>query len=60
MRQLKGKAKETRKEKRMRKKENVENKQNILYVVLPTFAVILSGIVLYVYFKSQPVINLNE
>lgn len=55
MRQLKGKAqKETRKEKRSRKQENLDNKRNVLYVVLPTFALIACAIVFYVYYKSRP------
>jgi len=52
MRQLKGKTKETNKQKKERKKEFLENKQKVFTVVLPTIAGIFILIALYVYFKA--------
>lgn len=54
MRQLKGKAKETNKQKKERKKEFLENKEKALTIVLPTLAVIALFIVVYVYIKTRP------
>lgn len=54
MRQLKGKVKETRKEKRQRKVENAENKQRMLTIVVPTLVVIFCIIVAFVYLKTRP------
>ncbi|XP_076454039.1 single-pass membrane and coiled-coil domain-containing protein 4 homolog [Babylonia areolata] len=54
MRQLKGKVKESRKERRDRKQENMANKQNILKVVLPVLGVIVSLIVGFIYLNSRP------
>ena len=54
MRQLKGKTKETHKQKKERRKEFIENKQRVFTVVLPTIAVIFALIVAYVYFKTRP------
>ncbi len=55
MRQLKGgKTKETRKEKRERKMENVQSKSQLFTIVLPTLAVIAAIIVTFVYINTRP------
>lgn len=54
MRQLKGKTKETNKQKKERKKEFLENKQRVFTVVLPTIAAIFVIIAAYVYVKTRP------
>lgn len=54
MRQLKGKAKETNKQKKERKREFLENKKNAVSIVLPTIAVICLFIIVYVYIKTRP------
>ncbi|CAL7943148.1 unnamed protein product [Xylocopa violacea] len=54
MRQLKGKTKETNKQKKERKKEFLENKQRVFTVVLPTIAAIFVVIAAYVYVKTRP------
>nr|XP_033331440.1 stromal cell-derived factor 2-like isoform X2 [Megalopta genalis] len=52
MRQLKGKTKETNKQKKERKKEFLENKQRVFTVVLPTIAAIFVVIAAYIYVKT--------
>ncbi|XP_026276929.1 single-pass membrane and coiled-coil domain-containing protein 4 homolog [Frankliniella occidentalis] len=60
MRQLKGKVKETNKQKKERKKEFIENKQRVFTIVLPTIGVLFVLMVLYVYFKaSRPKTNVE-
>ncbi|XP_014300504.1 single-pass membrane and coiled-coil domain-containing protein 4 homolog [Microplitis mediator] len=54
MRQLKGKTKETNKQKKERKKEFLENKQRVFSLVLPTLAAIFILIIAYVYVKTRP------
>lgn len=54
MRQLKGKVKETRKEKRERKQDNLKNKDLFFKVVLPTLTVIAALIAVYVYMHTRP------
>lgn len=54
MRQMKGKTKETNKQKKERKKEFLENKQRVFTLVLPTIAAIFCLIAAYVYFKTRP------
>lgn len=54
MRQLKGKVKESRKEKRERKQENVENKNKVFSIVVPTLLGVLTIIVGYIYYSSRP------
>lgn len=54
MRQLKGKTKETNKQKKERKKEFLENKQRVFTIVLPTIAAIFVIIAAYVYTKTRP------
>ncbi len=53
MRQLKGKVKESRKEKRERKQDNVDNKANLLRIVLPTLVVICAMVVGLVYMGTR-------
>ncbi|XP_076685917.1 single-pass membrane and coiled-coil domain-containing protein 4-like [Andrena cerasifolii] len=54
MRQLRGKTKETNKQKKERKKEFMENKQRVFTVVLPTIVAIFVVIAAYVYTKTRP------
>lgn len=55
MRQLKGKVqKESRKEKRERQKDFLENKNNVLTIVVPTVLFIVAAIIGFVYINSQP------
>ncbi|XP_055856790.1 single-pass membrane and coiled-coil domain-containing protein 4 homolog [Episyrphus balteatus] len=55
MRQLKGKVKETRKQKKERKLENAEIQKKITTVVLPILCAIVALISVYVYLKTRPV-----
>jgi len=57
MAQLKGKLKETNKQKRERKKDFVENKKRALTIVLPTLAAVFIMIAVYIYFKTRPKTN---
>ena len=59
MRQLKGKVKETNKQKKERKKEFIENKKRVFTVVLPTLAVVFTMIAVYIYFKTKPKTNIE-
>lgn len=54
MRQLKGKVKETSKQKKERKKEFVENKRKVFTIALPSIAAVFLLIAVYVYFKTRP------
>lgn len=54
MRQLKGKVKETAKEKKERKKEFIENKEKAFTIALPVLGGLFLIIVLLVYFKTRP------
>lgn len=54
MRQLKGKTKETHKQKKERRKEFMESKQRVFTIVLPTIAAIAVLIAAYVYIKTRP------
>lgn len=54
MRQLKGKVKETAKQKKERKKDFLENKKNLFSIVLPTLGVIFFFIIVFVYMKTRP------
>ncbi|XP_063980204.1 single-pass membrane and coiled-coil domain-containing protein 4 [Diachasmimorpha longicaudata] len=54
MRQLKGKTKETNKQKKERRKEFIENKQRVFTIVIPTLAAIVVLIAAYVYIKTRP------
>lgn len=54
MRRLKGKVKETRKQKKERREENVKIQEQLKTMVLPAAGFIVLLIVLYVYLKSRP------
>ena len=53
MRQLKGKVKESRKEKRERKQENLENKTNLFRIVIPTLVVLCAVVIGLVYMGTR-------
>lgn len=48
------KPKETNKQKKERKKEFLENKKNVVSVVLPTLLIIGTLITLFIYLKVHP------
>ncbi|XP_017842560.1 single-pass membrane and coiled-coil domain-containing protein 4 homolog [Drosophila busckii] len=54
MRQLKGKVKETRKQKKERKLENVEIQSKMQTIVLPALGFVFLLIVAFVYIKTRP------
>ncbi|XP_073844049.1 single-pass membrane and coiled-coil domain-containing protein 4 homolog [Musca autumnalis] len=54
MRQLKGKVKETRKQKKERKMENVAIHNQVKTVVLPVVGVFALIIIAFVYIKTRP------
>lgn len=54
MRQLKGKPKETAKQKKERKKDFAETHKQVFSIVLPTVAAIFLFIVAYIYVKTRP------
>ncbi|KAM8708730.1 hypothetical protein ACLKA7_015663 [Drosophila subpalustris] len=56
MRQLKGKVKETRKQKKERKMENVQMREKIGTIVLPALGAIALMIVAFIYLKTRPAI----
>ncbi|KAH8258736.1 hypothetical protein KR038_005163 [Drosophila bunnanda] len=56
MRQLKGKVKETRKQKQERKLDNLEIQAKIRTVVLPAVGVLAALLVMFVYFKTRPAV----
>lgn len=62
MRKLKGKVqKETGREKRERKREFLENKKNIMTVVIPTVCALGSLLLLFIYFRTRPkMVNLED
>ena len=55
MRQLKGKVKETRKQKKERKLENLEIQNQFKTIVLPALGVIALLILVFVYVKTRPI-----
>jgi cell division protein FtsL len=57
MPQLKGKTKETNKQKRERKKDFIENKRRVFTIALPTLAAAFIMIAVYIYFKTRPKTN---
>jgi len=59
MRQLKGKVKENAREKKERKKEFAENKEKVFTVALPVLGALFFLMIVYVYVKSRPKINLE-
>lgn len=54
MRQLKGKVKETKREKQERRRENRNIQNQLTTIVLPTVLVIAALITTYVYLKTRP------
>ncbi|KAH8306910.1 hypothetical protein KR044_000954 [Drosophila immigrans] len=56
MRQLKGKVKETRKQKKERKLENAQIQAKMSTIVLPALGVVAIIIVAFVYLKTRPAI----
>ncbi|KAH8394052.1 single-pass membrane and coiled-coil domain-containing protein 4 homolog [Drosophila serrata] len=56
MRQLKGKVKETRKQKQERKLDNLEIQAKIRTVVLPAVGVLALLLVMFVYMKTRPAV----
>lgn len=54
MRQLKGKPKETAREKKLRKKEFADTQRQVLTIALPTLIAVFLFIVAYVYVKTRP------
>lgn len=54
MRQLKGKVKENKKQKKERKDDFVKQRERVFTVVLPTLAVIAALIIAYVFLNSRP------
>jgi len=54
MRQLKGKVKESRKEKRERKEDYVANKNSCWWVVIPVLSVIAASVAFVVYYGTRP------
>lgn len=57
MRQLKGKVKETRKQKKERKLENIAIHNKIKTIVLPAMGVLALLIIVFVYVKTRPAIE---
>lgn len=57
MRQLKGKAKESAKQKKERKKDFADTQRQVMTVALPTLIAVFLFIVAYVYVKTRPSIN---
>lgn len=60
MRQMKGKPKETNKQKKERKKEFLENKKYVFSLVLPTVAAVFFVIFVYIYLKTRPKYAISE
>jgi len=54
MRQLKGKVKESRKEKRERKEEFIANKNSCWWIVLPVLGVVATAVTLLVFYGTRP------
>lgn len=54
MKQLKGKVKETHKEKRQRREDFSKQKERLFTIVLPTLLAISAIIAAYVYFNTRP------
>lgn len=60
MRQLKGKVKESRKEKRERKQDNAKNKERFLKIGLPTLFMLFGLLIYYVYTMTRPKTTILE
>jgi len=58
MRQLKGKVKETPKQKRERREDFMKQKDRVFTIVLPTLGALAALIVAYIYFQSRPSLTL--
>ncbi|XP_030385353.1 single-pass membrane and coiled-coil domain-containing protein 4 homolog [Scaptodrosophila lebanonensis] len=56
MRQLKGKVKETRKQKKERKEDNLNIQSKMKTVVLPALGTLAMLVVLFVYLKTRPAV----
>jgi len=54
MRQLKGKVKESRKEKRERKEEFMTNKNSCWWIVIPVLSAIAASVAFIVYYGTRP------
>jgi len=54
MKQLKGKVKETHREKHQRREDFSKQKERLFTIVLPTLLAISAMIAAYVYFNSRP------
>lgn len=54
MRQLKGKPKETAKQKKERKKDFAETQKQVFTIALPTIAAVFLFIAAYIYIKTRP------
>lgn len=54
MRQLKGKVKESAREKKQRKKEFAETQKQVLTIALPTIIAVFIFVIAYVYIKTRP------
>lgn len=54
MKQLKGQVKESRREKRERRLENVEAKKNFFKITVPVLCGFLALVILYVYLNTRP------
>ena len=54
MRQLKGKVKESAREKKERKKEFMENKEKLFTVALPALGAVFLLVVVFVYMSTRP------
>lgn len=59
MRQLKGKVKETAREKKQRKKEFAETHKQVYTVAIPTIIAVFLFIIAYVYVKTRPKTNFD-
>lgn len=55
MRQLKGKVKETRKQKKERKLQNLKIHNQMKTIVLPAIGALALLVIAFVYFKTRPV-----
>lgn len=54
MRQLKGKVKETARERKQRKKEFAETQKQVYTIAIPTVIAVFLFIAVYVYLKTRP------
>lgn len=59
MRQLKGKTKESARERKQRKQDFLENKDKLFTVALPAFAAFWIVVALVIYYAVQPKTNVD-